>query len=99
MSGEVALEFIFWKNILCHLQSSFIRELAASSDVKVTLVVDQVMTGDEDHHQPGSGASSEHHRPVGAGSNPCIEWLPICSAFGNGFARDVGPQPPLWFAE
>ncbi len=40
------MEFIFWENILCHLQSSFIRELAGSSGVKVTLVVDQAMTDD-----------------------------------------------------
>ena len=38
------MQIVFWQNILCHLQSSYIRELAATSGVQVTLVVDCAMT-------------------------------------------------------
>ena len=37
------MELIFWKNILCHIQSSYIRELASTDGVDVTVVVDQEM--------------------------------------------------------
>lgn len=37
------MELIFWKNMPCHLQSSYIRELASTDRVDVTVIVDQEM--------------------------------------------------------
>jgi glycosyltransferase involved in cell wall biosynthesis len=40
------MELIFWKNILCHLQSSYIRELASTDGTDVTVVVETEMERD-----------------------------------------------------
>jgi len=37
------MELIFWKYMLCHLQSSYIRELSATSGVRVSVIVDREM--------------------------------------------------------
>jgi len=37
------MELIFWKHMLCHVQSSYIRELASTDGVDVTVIVDQEM--------------------------------------------------------
>lgn len=40
------MELIFWKNILCHIQSSYIRELACTDDIHVTVIVEREMWPD-----------------------------------------------------
>lgn len=40
------MELIFWKNMLCHIQSSYIRELASTDGINVTVVVEREMERD-----------------------------------------------------